>query len=155
MAAIPEKYSDLLTPGKKAFAHLATLMKDGSPQVTPVWLDYADGMIRVYLTHGEVVGFAHQFPRGLRPAEAGEPPPGKVFEVAAPPQFCANLHDARCLPHLYALLKGQRMRVAPGVLCYSAADVMAFLQTSSSQPERDHPGQALRLPLPPQRNAAL
>jgi len=35
---IPEKYLDLFE--KKAFAHLATLMPDGSPQVTPVWVDY-------------------------------------------------------------------------------------------------------------------
>jgi PPOX class probable F420-dependent enzyme len=54
MAAIPEKYSDLLSPNKKAFAHLATLMKDGSPQVTPVWLDYTDGMIRVNTARGRV-----------------------------------------------------------------------------------------------------
>lgn len=38
MAAIPDQYQDLLQ--KKAFAHLGTLMKDGSPQVTPVWFDY-------------------------------------------------------------------------------------------------------------------
>lgn len=30
---VPEKYSDLFK--KKAFANLSTLMKDGSPQVTP------------------------------------------------------------------------------------------------------------------------
>jgi PPOX class probable F420-dependent enzyme len=35
--AIPEKYRDLFT--KRAFASLATLMPDGSPQVTPVWCD--------------------------------------------------------------------------------------------------------------------
>ena len=35
---IPEKYLDLMQ--KRAFAHLATLMPDGSPQVTPVWFDY-------------------------------------------------------------------------------------------------------------------
>ena len=34
-AAIPEKYLDLFS--KPAFAHLATLMPDGGPQVTPVW----------------------------------------------------------------------------------------------------------------------
>lgn len=33
-----QKYLDLFE--KKAFAHLATLMKDGSPQVSPVWVDY-------------------------------------------------------------------------------------------------------------------
>ena len=40
-----------------------------------------DGMIRVYLTHDRVVGFAHQHPAGLRSASAGEPPPGKQFEL--------------------------------------------------------------------------
>jgi PPOX class probable F420-dependent enzyme len=35
---IPEKYLDLFN--KKAFASLATLMPDGSPQVTPVWCDF-------------------------------------------------------------------------------------------------------------------
>jgi len=33
-ATIPEQFKDLFT--KVAFAHLATLMADGSPQVTPV-----------------------------------------------------------------------------------------------------------------------
>jgi PPOX class probable F420-dependent enzyme len=37
-ATIPEKYHDLFN--KKAFASLATLMPDGSPQVTPVWCDF-------------------------------------------------------------------------------------------------------------------
>ena len=41
-----------------------------------------EGMIRAYLTHHEVVGFAHQYPAGLRPGSAGEPPPGKRFEEA-------------------------------------------------------------------------
>lgn len=35
---IPQEYIDLFQ--KKAFAHLATLMPDGSPQVTPIWIDY-------------------------------------------------------------------------------------------------------------------
>jgi PPOX class probable F420-dependent enzyme len=38
VAAIPEKYLDLFQ--KKAFAQLATLMPDGTPQVSPVWVDY-------------------------------------------------------------------------------------------------------------------
>jgi PPOX class probable F420-dependent enzyme len=36
--SIPEEYRDLFE--KPAFAHLATLMPDGSPQVTPVWVDF-------------------------------------------------------------------------------------------------------------------
>jgi PPOX class probable F420-dependent enzyme len=53
MAAIPDKYLDLLQQ-KKAFAHLATLMPDGSPQVTPVWFDYTNGVIRVNTARGRV-----------------------------------------------------------------------------------------------------
>jgi PPOX class probable F420-dependent enzyme len=53
MAAIPPTYLDLLEQ-KKAFAHLATLMLDGSPQVTPVWFDYKDGLIRVNSAKGRV-----------------------------------------------------------------------------------------------------
>ena len=34
------------------FAHLATLMPDGSPQVTPVWVDLEDGRILVNSTEG-------------------------------------------------------------------------------------------------------
>ncbi|HYL98389.1 MAG TPA: PPOX class F420-dependent oxidoreductase [Blastocatellia bacterium] len=37
-AAIPDNYKDLFD--KKAFANLATVMPDGTPQVTPVWVDY-------------------------------------------------------------------------------------------------------------------
>jgi PPOX class probable F420-dependent enzyme len=35
---LPEQYLDLFT--SKAFANLATLMPDGSPQVTPVWVEF-------------------------------------------------------------------------------------------------------------------
>jgi PPOX class probable F420-dependent enzyme len=52
MAQIPDKYLDLFK--KKAFAHLATLMKDGSPQVTPVWVDYDGKHVRVNSALGRV-----------------------------------------------------------------------------------------------------
>lgn len=38
MENIPEGYEELF--GRKTFAHVATLMEDGTPQVTPVWVDY-------------------------------------------------------------------------------------------------------------------
>lgn len=53
MATIPDQYLDLLQQ-KAAFANLATLMPDGSPQVTPVWFDYKDGIIRVNSAKGRV-----------------------------------------------------------------------------------------------------
>jgi len=52
MATIPEQFKDLFT--KVAFAHLATLMADGSPQVTPVWVDYDGAYIRVNSAKGRV-----------------------------------------------------------------------------------------------------
>jgi PPOX class probable F420-dependent enzyme len=50
MSAIPDQYKDLLE--KKAFAHLGTLMKDGSPQVTPVWFDHDGTHIRINSAKG-------------------------------------------------------------------------------------------------------
>ena len=44
-------YLDLLQQ-KKAFAELATVMPDGTPQVTPVWFDYTGGVIRVNSAKG-------------------------------------------------------------------------------------------------------
>jgi len=49
---IPEKYVDLLK--KKAFASLGTIMRDGSPQVTPVWVDYDGKFVRVNSALGRV-----------------------------------------------------------------------------------------------------
>ena len=53
MAEIPAAFLDLLTE-KKAFAHIATLQPDGSPQVTPVWFDYTNGVVRVNTAKGRV-----------------------------------------------------------------------------------------------------
>jgi PPOX class probable F420-dependent enzyme len=46
-SVIPNNYLDLFQ--KKAFAHLATVMPDGKPQVTPIWVDY-DGSHVVFNT---------------------------------------------------------------------------------------------------------
>ena len=53
MAANLEKYLDLFRD-KKAFAHVATVMPDGSPQVTPVWIDYRNGRITFNTARGRV-----------------------------------------------------------------------------------------------------
>lgn len=39
MKHIPKSFQDLLKDETRAFAFLATVMKDGSPQVTPVWFN--------------------------------------------------------------------------------------------------------------------
>lgn len=50
---IPEKYLDLFGD-KKAFACLATVMPDGSPQVTPIWFDFTGGKLRINTARGRV-----------------------------------------------------------------------------------------------------
>src|SRR5216684_866974 len=49
---IPESHADLLE--KQAFGNLGTLMKDGSPQVTPVWVDYDGKFVRFNSAKGRV-----------------------------------------------------------------------------------------------------
>jgi PPOX class probable F420-dependent enzyme len=49
---IPATHVDLFE--KKAFANLGTLMKDGSPQVTPVWVDYDGKHVRINSAKGRV-----------------------------------------------------------------------------------------------------
>src|SRR5262249_16958915 len=49
---IPGKYADLFE--KQAFGNLSTLMKDGSPQVTPVWVDFDGKHISVNSAMGRV-----------------------------------------------------------------------------------------------------
>jgi PPOX class probable F420-dependent enzyme len=50
---IPEKYLDLLTD-KTTMVHLATIMPDGSPQVSPVWVDYDGEHVLVNSARGRV-----------------------------------------------------------------------------------------------------
>lgn len=52
MATIPQQYQDLFQ--KKAFAHLATVNSDGSPQVTPVWVDFDGSHVRFNTAKGRV-----------------------------------------------------------------------------------------------------
>ncbi len=50
--SVLNNYMDLFE--KKAFAQLATLMPGGSPQVSPVWVDYVDDHILVNSARGRV-----------------------------------------------------------------------------------------------------
>jgi Domain of unknown function (DUF6815) len=48
----------------------------------------AEGMIRSYMTHDRVVGFARQYPRGLLPpADVSHPPASKTFELPSAPIY--------------------------------------------------------------------
>ncbi len=49
---IPETFKDLFK--RPAFANLATIMSDGSPQVTPVWCDFDGKYVIVNTAKGRV-----------------------------------------------------------------------------------------------------
>ncbi len=54
MEKVPDKYADLFNSDKKVFAYLALVMKDGTPQVTPLWFDYDGKYIIVNTARGRV-----------------------------------------------------------------------------------------------------
>ena len=51
---IPEDYQDLLADETKAYVYLATVMADGTPQVTPVWFSADDDYILINTAAGRV-----------------------------------------------------------------------------------------------------
>lgn len=51
---IPESFHDLLADETRAFLYLATLMRDGSPQVTPVWFNTDGEYILINSAEGRV-----------------------------------------------------------------------------------------------------
>lgn len=51
MASIPPEYRELFE--SKTFAHFATLMPNGTPHVTPVWIDYDVDEDRVLVNTAE------------------------------------------------------------------------------------------------------
>lgn len=52
MKSIPTEYQDLFNDDVRAFAFMATVMADGTPQVTPVWFNTEDGYILINSAKG-------------------------------------------------------------------------------------------------------
>ena len=52
MATGLDKYRDIFD--KKAFCHIATVGRDGRPQVTPVWCDFDGTHVRINTARGRV-----------------------------------------------------------------------------------------------------
>jgi hypothetical protein len=67
----------------------------------------AEGMIRAYLSHDEVVGFAHQYPRGLlAPADAARAPAPKTFDLPTEPAYADLRHrlESEWVPDMQQIL---------------------------------------------------
>ncbi len=102
MTEIPAAYLDLLLE-KKALAHLATIMPDGSPQNTPVWFDYVDGLIRVNSARGRTK--ARNMTQGAKVA----------LSIADPGD-----------PDRYVQLRGTVTRIVEGPAADAHIDALAF-----------------------------
>jgi hypothetical protein len=67
----------------------------------------SEGMIRAYMSHDEVVGFAHQRPQGLLPpADAARVPTSKTFELPTEPAYAdlRNRLEAQWMRELQQIL---------------------------------------------------
>jgi PPOX class probable F420-dependent enzyme len=53
-SVIPEKFADLLSRETKAFAVLAIVLSDGTPQVTPIWFHWDGEHIIINTARGRV-----------------------------------------------------------------------------------------------------
>ncbi len=81
--------------------------RGGSMVDQPYQARLGEGLIRVYMTHDVVVGFTHQYPRGLMPpAEASPASASKTFELpsAAPYGDLRGRMELEWLPQLQAIL---------------------------------------------------
>lgn len=54
MKTIPDDFKDLLTDKKRAIAYLATIMKDGTPQLTTLWFSWDGSHILINSAAGRV-----------------------------------------------------------------------------------------------------
>ena len=67
----------------------------------------AEGLIRVYMTHDQVVGFAHQYPRGLLPpTDASTTTTAKTFELPSADAYSdlRNRMESEWMPEMQELL---------------------------------------------------
>jgi hypothetical protein len=66
----------------------------------------AEGMIRAYMTQDRVVGFAHQYPRGLMPPGDNNRPTSKTFDPATTPEYGALRErlESEWVPEMQSIL---------------------------------------------------
>lgn len=85
-AALTQEDRDLLHG--RNFAHLATLMADGSPHVAPVWVDERDGKVLVNTAEGRV----------------------KITNVGRDPRVAVSVTDS-ANPYRWVSIRGRVVRI--------------------------------------------
>ncbi len=86
---IPESHLDLLRDESKAYAYLATIMQDGTPQLTPVWFNTDEEYILINSAEGRV----------------------KDINMRERPQVALVIHDAKD-PYRYIQVRGKIVEIS-------------------------------------------
>jgi len=95
-----DKYRDIFD--KKAFCHLATVGRDGRPQVTPVWCDFDGTYIRVNTARGRVKDKNLKAKSGRRARRPGPDNPYRYVQVRG---RVAEMTEKGADEHIDALAK--------------------------------------------------
>lgn len=97
--------SDVM-PFEAFIARCAGYLEVGPLVEQPFLRRLAEGMIRAYLSGDTVVGFTHQYPRGLMPPGDDNRPTGKRFEPETEPRYSdlRNRLELEWVPEMQRLL---------------------------------------------------
>lgn len=88
MDKFPESHQDLLADKTRAFGYLATIMADGTPQLTPVWFNVDGDYILLNSAKGRI----------------------KDRNMQERPQIALVIHDQR-VPLRYAQVRGRIVEI--------------------------------------------
>jgi PPOX class probable F420-dependent enzyme len=117
MSIVPDAFKDLLVDETRAFVYLATLMSDGSPQVTPVWFNTDGTNILINSAAGRV----------------------KDRNMRARPQVALVIADPKN-PYRYVQIRGRVVEIT-----YEGAeahiDTLAGKYTGTPKYSNRHPGE--------------
>ena len=89
MNNFPESHQDLLADETKAFGYLATILSDGTPQLTPVWFNVDGDFIQLNSAKGRV----------------------KDVNMRERPQVALVIHDQK-IPLRYAQVRGRIVEIS-------------------------------------------
>lgn len=116
MNTIPDAFMDLIT--RPIVASLGTTMADGTPQVTPVWFSYADGLFYVNAAAGRI----------------------KDRNIKARPYVALMIVDTT-QPYRYVAIRGPVIDISDGEIGQTHINELSFRYTGNKTYQFAAPGE--------------
>ncbi|MEY2844947.1 MAG: hypothetical protein RL076_493 [Chloroflexota bacterium] len=116
MNTIPDAFMDLIT--RPIVASLGTTMADGTPQVTPVWFSYADGLFYVNAAAGRI----------------------KDRNIKARPYVALMIVDTT-QPYRYVAIRGPVIDISDGDIGQTHINELSFRYTGNKTYQFAAPGE--------------